>query len=126
MNLINKDELVNVINNVVNTLVDIKIEKVRIKIDEILGVLHKQDERIKCLEVEKMKDNFITERKIDEYISEGYDRVKDDKATEEVIEIKDKCFMCGGEFAMDELDIVNGELYCQCCEDEVARVQYED
>ncbi len=32
MNLINKDELVNVINNVVNTLVDIKIEKVRIKL----------------------------------------------------------------------------------------------
>ena len=55
---------------------------------------------------------MITE---DDYLHEGYDRMKDDESTE--TEDQDCCEMCGKIFSMEDLDIIDNKLYCRRCEE---------
>lgn len=72
------------------------------------------------LEIDKMEaEGDRIDKMLDDYLDEGYDRMKDDKATEviEVEEVRKKCEICGGMFEESELNLVKGFWTCKGCED---------
>ncbi len=103
------------------------------QVDILWQYMNEINERLKCIELQKEDKQMskIDEQMIDEYLSEGYDRQRDDEVTEiedenpntfiddELEEPPMTCSRCGNVFEFDELDIIDGEWVCWDCENKI-------
>ena len=79
------NEIENHIKKIVKEEVETRYLIILENISFLRSYIDKLEERIKCLEVqvEEKKPKFIDEKMIDDYLDEGYDRMRDDEIEED-------------------------------------------